>query len=117
MGTFLEVKRRDYFQLEGNPNIFCYPYYLKDVKDRKEKAGVEKLWVIGKTLNDPNGFWIGACDSIDDGPTAVRKWATHQLGRTQWIHQRGVSAVPPQMAKATNSESNRSHRRSQSAGF
>ena len=35
--------------------------------------GDSKLWVIGKAVDDKNGFWIGACDSLDDGPTAVRK--------------------------------------------
>lgn len=94
LGVYLEVKRRPYFKLEGQ-EIFCYPYTFAG------NNTVGKLWVIGKTPNDPNGFWIGACESPEDAPTAVRKWATHAPGRPQWVQQPGVSAVPPQMAKRT----------------
>lgn len=62
-----------------------------------------RIWVIGHTIGDPNGYWIGSSSQsggVAGPPTAADKWMTHERGATEWIHQPSVSAIKPSGASA-----------------
>ena len=64
--------------------LYCYAYVAPPSTT---------LWVIGHTLHDANGYFVGAVRQPHEPPTAVLKWVTHAPGTTTWIEQPGVRAV------------------------
>ena len=82
-------KHKVYYEHESG-EFFMYRYHKKKLK--KGEKPPPSLWVISHTLNDLNGYWIGACSGPDDPPSAVNVWVTHKPGDAAWIKQPAVKA-------------------------
>lgn len=86
MGDYMRVANTEYYVHEDG-TAYCYPYMLG-------RGSGSKIWVIGHTPGDANGYWIGKVDTVDGSPTEVPSWVTHEPGETTWIPCPGVKAVP-----------------------
>ena len=89
MGTYFFVEGQSYFVHESE-DFYCYAF---EVPGSGPEHPSTALWVIGHTLHDANGYFVGAVRRPHEPPTAVLIWATHAPGTVTWIVQPDVRAV------------------------
>ena len=90
LGAYTAVPNKNHF-VHVDHAIYCYPFLLSGVTG-------PRIWVVGRTLDNPNGYWIGSSSQeggVMGPPTAVEKWVTHEKGGDKWIPQPGVRAIQP----------------------
>ena len=93
LGAYVAVPNKPHYE-HVDRAIYCYPFLLPG-------GTGTRIWVVGHTLDDPNGYWIGNSSrqgGVTGPPTAVETWVTHEKGGSEWIPQPGVRARPPGIA-------------------